>query len=63
MKQLESGFKRTINWNKYQPELKKLPQNRYLNNLIDPSFQGVTRLYHLKMKLIEKCTQNIKFQM
>ena len=38
LKQLESGFKRTISWNKYQPELKTLPQNRYLNHLIDPSF-------------------------
>ena len=25
VKQLESGFKRTITWNKYQPELKTLP--------------------------------------
>ena len=27
LKQLESGFKRTISWNKYQFELKTFPQN------------------------------------
>ena len=43
LKQLESGFKKKINWNKYQHELKTLPQNKYLNYLIGPSFQGVSR--------------------
>ena len=47
LKQLESGFKRTIDWNRYQPELKAFPQNRYFNYLIDPSFQGVNRLFVL----------------
>ena len=47
MKQLESGFKETINWNKYQLELKTFPQSRYLNYLIDPGFQGVNRLFVL----------------
>ena len=47
LKQLESGFKRTVNWNKYRPEFKTLPQNRYLNYLIDPSFQGVNKLFVL----------------
>ena len=37
-KQLESVFKRTINWNKYHPKFKTFPQNRYLNYLIDPSY-------------------------
>ena len=44
MKQLESGFKRTINWNKYQTKLTQQAQNRYLDYLIDSSFQGVNRL-------------------
>ena len=44
LKQLESAFKRTINWNKYQA------QNRYLDYLIDPSFQGVNRLFVLSFK-------------
>ena len=56
LKQLEFGFKRTINWNKYHSKLKTFLQNRYLNYLIDPSFQGEIDFlfYHLKMKLIEK---------
>ena len=47
LKQLESDLKRTINWNKYQPQLKTFPQNSYLTYLIDLSFQGVSRLFVL----------------
>ena len=45
--QLKDGFKRTINWNKYliKPEL--LAQNANLNHLVEPSFQGVNRLFVL----------------
>ena len=45
--QLKNGFKRTIKWNKYliKPEL--LAQNANLNYLIEPSFQGVNRLFAL----------------
>ena len=43
MKQLESGFKRTINWNKYQSKVTQRARNRNLNFLIDPSFQGLNR--------------------
>ena len=50
LQQLEPGFKRTINWNKYQPELKAFSQNRYLNYLIDPSFQGVNIFFVLPFK-------------
>ena len=31
VKQLESGFKRTINWNKYQSKKTSQAQNRYLD--------------------------------
>ena len=41
LKQLESGFKRTINWNKYQSKLIDQEQNKYFYSLIDMSFQGV----------------------
>ena len=44
LQQLKSSFKRTINWSKYQLE------NRYLNHLVDPSFQGVNRLFVLSFK-------------
>ena len=38
LQQLKSGFRRTINWNKYQSTPKKYAQSRYLNNLVNPSF-------------------------
>ena len=43
---LKSGFKRTINRNKYQSETAiQNAKNKYLDNLIDPSFQGVNRSF------------------
>ena len=45
--QLKSGFKRTIIWNKYLPKPELLAQNANLNHLIEPSFQGVNRLFVL----------------
>ena len=45
LQQLKSGFKRTIHWNKYQSDPKTYTQNQYLNHLVDPSFQGVNRLF------------------
>ena len=42
--QLKFGFKRAINWNKYQTEVSTERVNRYLDFLINPSFQGVSRL-------------------
>ena len=42
--QLKSGFKIIINWNKYKSNVKTFAQNRYLNYLNNPSFQGVNRL-------------------
>ena len=42
---MESGFKRTINWNKYLAKATNKAQNRYLDYLIESSFQGVNRLF------------------
>ena len=50
LKQLKSGFKRTINWNKYQPKISPERQNQYLYFLIHPSFQGVNRLFVLSFE-------------
>ena len=47
LQQLGSGFKRVINWNKYLSKPALLAQNPNLNYLIDPSFQGVNRLFVL----------------
>ena len=46
MQQLKSSFKRTINWNKYQSKV-SIKKIQYLDYLIDPSFQGVNRLFVL----------------
>ena len=65
-KQLEPGFKRTINWNKHQFKEENQPQNRHLDFLIDPSFQSVKRLilfYNLKMKIVERVTSDAILQM
>ena len=44
LQQLKSGFKRTINWDKFKSSIKPYAQNKYLNHLVDPSSQGVNRL-------------------
>ena len=50
LQQLKLGFKRTINWNEYESSIKTFAQNRYLNYLINPSFQGVNRLFVLSFE-------------
>ena len=47
LQQLRSGFKRVINWNKCSSRPELLPQNPNLNYLIEPSFEGVNRLFVL----------------
>ena len=53
LKQLESDFtdfKRTIDWNKYPAKTTNQTWKRYSDFLIDPSFQGVNRLFVLSFK-------------
>ena len=50
LQQLQSGFKRTINRNKYESSIKIFEQNKYFNYLINLSFQGVKRLFALFFK-------------
>ena len=47
MKQLESGFKKTINWNKYQSKQIDQEQNRDFDYLNDSMTQVVSRLFVL----------------
>ena len=47
LQQLKSGFKKVINWNKYLSKPELLAQNPNLNHLVEPSFQGVNRLFVL----------------
>ena len=45
--QLKSYFTRTILWNKYESNIKTFAQNRCLNHLTNPSFQGINILFVL----------------
>ena len=51
LQQLKSDFKKTISWNKYESSIKTFAQNRYLNYLINPSFQGANRLFVLPFEI------------
>ena len=55
LKQLESGLKRTISWNKYLAKTANQAQKRYLDHLIDPSFQGVNIIFVLPFKDADCC--------
>ena len=61
LKELDSGFKRTINWKKYLVKTTNQAWNRYLDYLNDLRFQGINRL--LRMMMVEKVTSNIIFQL
>ena len=52
LQKLKSGFKCTIDWNKYQSKISALLQNQYLDYLTDSSFQGVNRLFVLSFENI-----------
>ena len=56
LQQLGSGFKRVIDWNKYLSRPELFPQNPNLNYLIEPSFQGVNRLFVLAFENDEQRT-------
>ena len=47
LEQLKSGFKRTIEWNKYRSQMTVQPQNNNLNYLTNPAFTNVNRLFVL----------------
>ena len=47
LQQLKSGFKKTINWNKHLSKPELLRRNPNLNHLVEPSFQGINRLFVL----------------
>ena len=47
VKQLESGFKRTIDWNKYLSKTSSKEWNSFLDFLIDATFQQLNTLFVL----------------
>ena len=59
--ELKSGFKRTISWNKYPAKPELLAQNANLNDLIEPSFQGVNRLFVLAFKNDDQRISNKRY--
>ena len=64
LEQLKSSFKRTISCNKYHPKFSTHIQNKYLDFLVETSFQDVNRLFGLclKKREIKKYVQDIIFQ-
>ena len=58
LQQLKSGFKRVINWNKYLSKPELLAQNPNLNHLVEPSSQGVNRLFVLAFENDEDRTSH-----
>ena len=65
LQQLNSGFIRTIHWNKYQSKVTIQRQNQYLIFLINPSFQRVSRISVLSLedRRTEQVTSNIFLQL
>ena len=59
--QLKSGFERTISWNKYLSKPELLARNANLNHLIEPSFQGVNRLFVLAFEDDAQRTSNKRY--
>ena len=49
--QWKSGFKKAVNWNKYQSDPKTYTLNQYLSFCLSyPSFQGVIRFFVLRFE-------------
>ena len=61
--QLKIGFKRTIDWNKYQSKASIQAENQYLDYLIETMFQGVNRTLfcYLKIMYTEQVAVDIIF--
>ena len=47
LQKLKSGFKTVINWNQHLSKPESFRRNANLNYLVEPSFQGINRLFHL----------------
>ena len=63
LQHLKSGFRRTINWNKYQSKISTKRPNEYLDYLFHPSFQRLNRfISEQKIMQKEQDIQGIFFQ-
>ena len=61
LQQLQSGFKRVINWNKYSSKPELLAPNPNLNYLVEPSFQGTNRIFVLAYENYAQRTNTISY--
>ena len=59
MKQLESGSKEIIKWNKYQSKVTEQKPNRYLDYIVDLDFQEVNRLFVLSFEKKKKTDREV----
>ena len=59
--QLKNGFKRPISWNKYLAKPELLARNANSNHLIEPSFQGVNRLFVLAFQNDDQRISNKRY--
>ena len=50
LKQLKTALKKTIKWNEYRSEMSNQTVNSNLNDLIDPTFTNVKRLFVLSFE-------------
>ena len=50
LENIKQCFKRTIFWNKYRSEITAQPKINNLDNLIDPAFRNINRLFVLSFK-------------
>ena len=63
LEQLKSGFRRSIKWNKYMPQMSNQNKNKNLNYLIDPTFSNVNRLFVLSFENEDDRTSYYKYYM
>ena len=61
LEQFQSGFKKTIKWNKYRSEITNQTKTNRLNHLIDPTFNKVHRLFALSFENEEDRTPFSKY--
>ena len=55
----KQGFKRTLSWNKYKSEMTTQPNNNNLDQMIDPTFRNINRLFVKSFKVGEMILQEI----
>ena len=61
LQQLKSGFKRTVIWNKFKSKPELLRQNETLNQLVEPRFQEISRLFVLSFENDAQRTSNQRY--